>query len=84
MKKLLIAALFASAVIVSGCSACKGPKCSNTEDANDPACDRCVTEYCELIGTRVTDPALRGDNKMKKYPDGTVIRSYPKSKITKW
>lgn len=82
MKKLFIAALFGFAVIAAGCS-CKSEACTTDADANNPACDRCVTEYCELIGTKVNDPDVRA-GKEKKFDDGVVIRTYPKSKITKW
>lgn len=84
MKKVLLAVALGFGVLVaSGCSSCTSDTCGATPEA--PECDRCTTEYCEYIGTRIYDErVLKSEGKDVKFEDGTIIRTLPKSKITKW
>lgn len=80
MKKLMIAALAAGVLLVGGCG-CKKEGCK--PGSLDPKCDRCTTEYCKYIGSRMSDPRVAAGETVT-FEDGTVIRSMDKKKITKW
>lgn len=85
MKRFLLAAVLGLGVVVaSGCSStCSAPTCQ--DEPNSPKCDRCTTEYCEYIGTRIySDEVMNSGGKDVVFSDGTVIRTMPKDKITKW
>ncbi len=79
MKKFIVAALAAGVLLATGC--CKKEGC--TAGSTEKKCDRCYTEYCKYIGTRIADPRVRAGEEVT-FEDGTIIRSVPKSKITKW
>ncbi len=81
MKKLMIAALAAGVVLAGGCGAKKGEGCK--PGSLDPKCDRCTTEYCKYIGSRLADPRVVAGEEVK-FEDGTVIRPLAKDKIKPW
>lgn len=81
MKKLMIAALAAGVMLAGGCGAKKNEGCK--PGSLDPKCDRCTTEYCKYIGSRLADPRVVAGEEVK-YEDGTVIRPVAKDKIKKW
>ncbi len=86
MKKFLLAAVLGLGVVaLSGCSSsCSAPATCEGEP-NAPACNRCYTEYCEYIGTRIySEEVMKSGGKPVRFADGTVIKTLDKSKITKW
>ncbi len=85
MKKFLMAAVLGLGVVVAGgCSStCSAPSCEN--NPNSAKCDRCTTEYCEYIGTRIySKEVMNSGGKPVRFADGTIIKTLDKSKITKW
>ncbi len=86
MKRFLLATVLGLGVLVAGgCSStCSAP--STCQDKpNAPECDRCSTEYCEYIGTRIySDEVMNSGGKPVRFADGTIIQTLDKSKISKW
>lgn len=82
MKKLIVAVIVAGIMIAGGC--CKKGGCS--ANPSDPSCDRCNTEYCKYIGTKLQDErVLKGETvTFKEGDEEIIIRPVPKEKITKW
>ena len=81
MQKLILSVVAVLALVATGCGCKKSEGCKPGDTSRK--CDRCYTEYCKYIGTRLADPRVRAGEEVK-YEDGTIIRSVPKDKITKW
>ena len=86
MKRFLIAAVLGLGVVVAGgCSSTCSAPATCEDNPNSPKCDRCSTEYCKYIGTRIySKEVMNSGGKPVRFADGTIIKTLDKSKITKW